>query len=288
MIRLVTEQDGARVLSLCRKDAWDGTELLAAYSARCADKGGVDWRRCDLWIGESETQKKNIQYLLCRVGENYRLVGAPRSPTRWEELHAFLQLQPAGTLTAREEVVDEYCRRFSPEGQERARGGTRMLCQRIPNDITGSVVTECQSLWEIYDVLLSQKPELSQRVSRDEYTARMLFLKRGGALFFEVREQNRPVAVGGIQMPPGGEYGLIFNLCTRPDCAGRGYGTQLVDRLCLEAFWQGRTPALECCGTRLETYYQRLGFEGMDRWKSLPLHPQPSKQKKQDQEEKEI
>lgn len=50
-----------------------------------------------------------------------------------------------------------------------------MLCQRIPNDITGSVVTECQSLWEIYDVLLSQKPELSQRVSRDEYTARMLF-----------------------------------------------------------------------------------------------------------------
>ena len=96
MIRLVTEQDRARVLSLCRKDAWDGTELLAAYSARCADKGGVDWRRCDLWIGESETQKKNIQYLLCRVGENYRLVGAPRSPTRWEELHAFLQLQPAG------------------------------------------------------------------------------------------------------------------------------------------------------------------------------------------------
>lgn len=95
MIRLVTEQDRARVLSLCRKDAWDGTELLAAYSARCADKGGVDWRRCDLWIGESETQKKNIQYLLCRVGENYRLVGAPRSPTRWEELHAFLQLQPA-------------------------------------------------------------------------------------------------------------------------------------------------------------------------------------------------
>ena len=80
MIRLVTEQDRARVLSLCRKDAWDGTELLAAYSARCADKGGVDWRRCDLWIGESETQKKNIQYLLCRVGENYRLVGAPRSP----------------------------------------------------------------------------------------------------------------------------------------------------------------------------------------------------------------
>lgn len=68
MIRLVTEQDRARVLSLCRKDAWDGTELLAAYSARCADKGGVDWRRCDLWIGESETQKKNIQYLLCRVG----------------------------------------------------------------------------------------------------------------------------------------------------------------------------------------------------------------------------
>lgn len=76
-----------------------------------------------------------------------------------------------------------------------------MLCQRIPNDITGSVVTECQSLWEIYDVLLSQKPELSQRVSWDEYTARMLFLKRGGALFFEVREQNRPVAVGGHQMP---------------------------------------------------------------------------------------
>ena len=107
---------------------WDGTELLAAYSARCADKGGVDWRRCDLWIGESETQKKNIQYLLCRVGENYRLVGAPRSPTRWEELHAFLQLQPAGTLTAREEVVDEYCRRFSPEGQERARGGCRRHC----------------------------------------------------------------------------------------------------------------------------------------------------------------
>ena len=89
MIRLVTEQDRARVLSLCRKDAWDGTELLAAYSARCADKGGVDWRRCDLWIGESETQKKNIQYLLCRVGENYRLVGAPRSPTRWRSCMPF-------------------------------------------------------------------------------------------------------------------------------------------------------------------------------------------------------
>ena len=94
MIRLVSEQDEEKLLSLCRKDAWDGTELLAAYRARCADKSGADWRRCEVWVGESETQKKNIQYLLCRVGESYRLAGAPRSPTRWEELHAFLQLQP--------------------------------------------------------------------------------------------------------------------------------------------------------------------------------------------------
>ena len=286
MIRLVSEQDEEKLLSLCRKDAWDGTELLAAYRARCADKSGADWRRCEVWVGESETQKKNIQYLLCRVGESYRLVGAPRSPTRWEELHAFLQLQPqapaqpALTLTARAEVIDEYCRRFSPQEAPgkaaRVRSGARMICRRIPNDITGSAVTECRSLWEIYDVLLSRKPELAGRVSRDEYTARLLFLKRGGALFFEVREQDRPAAVGGIQMPEGGEYGLIFNLCTRPEYAGRGYGAQLVDRLCLEAFWQGRTPVLECREVELESYYQRLGFEGAGRWKSLPLCPQPA------------
>ena len=98
-------------------------------------------------------------------------------------------------------------------------------------------------------------------------------MQRGGALFFEVRDEqeNRPISCGGILLPAQGETGLIFNLCTRPDHCGQGLASQIVNRLCLEAFWQGKTPVLDCAQPHLEGYYQKLGFETQASWKRLEL-----------------
>ena len=100
MIRLATQEDRTTIERLCAKEPWDGTEVMTAYLSRCADTAQVDWQYSDLWVGQSQTQKQNAQYLLCRIGQTYRIVGSPRSKERWEELHHFLQMQPAGKAPA--------------------------------------------------------------------------------------------------------------------------------------------------------------------------------------------
>ena len=77
--------------------------------------------------------------------------------------------------------------------------------------------------------------------------------------------------MGGILLPGGCDYGLILNLCTLPEFRGQGLGGQLVSRLCLEAFWQGKTPLLDCADQQLESFYQKLGFVTTSEWKSRQL-----------------
>ena len=112
MIRLATQEDRTTIERLCAKEPWDGTEVMTAHLSRCADTAQVDWQYSDLWVGQSQTQKQNAQYLLCRIGQTYRIVGSPRSKERWEELHHFLQMQPAGKLAGSAKLIDGYDLRF--------------------------------------------------------------------------------------------------------------------------------------------------------------------------------
>ena len=92
VIRLATKEDEQVVIRLCSKNAWDGTTILSAYQSKCEDVHNADWQYCDLWVGESGAQKKNAQYLLCRQGQNFHIVGKPHSKQRWQELHDFLSM----------------------------------------------------------------------------------------------------------------------------------------------------------------------------------------------------
>lgn len=123
-----------------------------------------------------------------------------------------------------------------------------MICQRLPDDVSESSVCSCEGLGEVYDLLAQADPSFAKRHTKDDYLARLLFLKRGGGQFFKLCLQGRAAAVGGILLPEGCDYGLILNLCTLPEFRGQGLGGQLVSRLCLEAFWQGKNAAARLCG----------------------------------------
>ncbi len=271
MIRLATQEDRTTIERLCAKEPWDGTEVMTTYLSRCADTAQVDWQYSDLWVGQSQTQKQNAQYLLCRIGQTYRMVGSPRSKERWEELHHFLQMQPAGKLAGSAKLIDGYDLRFGQLPAVSHPSGPRMICQRLPDDVSESLVCPCESLGKVYDLLAQADPCFAKRHCKDDYLARLLFLKRGGGQFFQLCVQDRTAAVGGILLPEGCDYGLILNLCTLPEFRGQGLGGQLVSRLCLEAFWQGKTPLLDCADQQLERFYQKLGFVNTSEWKSRQL-----------------
>lgn len=270
MIRLATREDQDAILALCARDPWNGTEVMTACLSLCADHRNVDWRYCDIWIGASESRLHAPQYLLCRIGGSYRMVGAPHSPARREELQQFLSLQLPGKLIARSEDLEEFA--ACCPGQELSAPAPQMLCcSRLgPCGEEDDRIQSCQSLWSLYEVL-ADADEAFRDISQDELTARLRFLQRGGAQFFELREQGRVVSVGGILMPEPSEYGLIVDLCTRRESRGKGYAARMVDRLCSEAFLQGKIPALLCGNRSLAAYYERMGFEQEGSWRSLCL-----------------
>lgn len=73
MIRLATIEDQSALVRLCKKDAWDGTTILSAFQSKCADVYNADWQYCDIWMGTSDAQNKNAQYVLCRLGQTFLL-----------------------------------------------------------------------------------------------------------------------------------------------------------------------------------------------------------------------
>ena len=270
VIRLATKEDEQVVIRLCSKNAWDGTTILSAYQSKCEDVHNADWQYCDLWVGESGAQKKNAQYLLCRQGQNFHIVGKPHSKQRWQELHDFLSMQAAGShLIADQTLLEEYELQFLSSFCQQTTGtlAPRMLSTHLPEEMEDSSVQESQSLWGIYDLLAAAKPEMLKKVSKDDYTARMRFSQRGGAKFFEIlNDTQTPVCIGAILLPEQGDYGLIFNICTHPQYRGRGYARKMVMRLCMEAYLQGKTPVLDCASSELEEYYSRLGFQTVSHW----------------------
>ena len=243
MIRLATQEDRTTIERLCAKEPWDGTEVMTAYLSRCADTAQVDWQYSDLWVGQSQTQKQNAQYLLCRIGQTYRIVGSPRSKERWEELHHFLQMQPAGKLAGSAKLIDGYDLRFGQLPAVSHPSGPRMICQRLPDDVSESSVCSCEGLGEVYDLLAQADPSFAKRHTKDDYLARLLFLKRGGGQFFKLCLQGRAAAVGGILLPEGCDYGLILNLCTLPEFRGQA-GVPSVPG----GFLAGKNAAARLCG----------------------------------------
>lgn len=276
MIRLATTADKDALVRLCKKDAWDGTTILSAFQSKCADVYNADWQYCDIWMGTSDAQNKNAQYVLCRLGQNFHIAGKPRSKQRWQELHSFLSMQaPQSRLIADREFLDEYEQLFPSPAckQSRMEPAPRMICTRLPEFVEDESVQESSSLFSIYDILASAKPEMLKRVSRDEYTARMLFSRRGGARFFEIAGDNGvSVCVGAVLLPDDSDYGLIFNICTAEEHRGKGYAKKMIMSLCKEAYLQGKTPILDCADTQLEHYYSHLGFQSISTWGMRTLY----------------
>ena len=113
MIRLATIEDQSALVRLCKKDAWDGTTILSAFQSKCADVYNADWQYCDIWMGTSDAQNKNAQYVLCRLGQTFHIVGKPHSKQRWEELYSFLSMQaPKSKLIADSQMIAQYQERF--------------------------------------------------------------------------------------------------------------------------------------------------------------------------------
>lgn len=278
MIRLADANDHAAIEKICRKNAWDGTNVLSAYQAKCRDISNIDWQYCDIWLGESDSNKKTAQYVLCRMGQSFYLVGQPHSKERWEELHRFLSMHAGSTpktrsrLLAESTVLQKYESLYPAMPAGKSVFSPRMECTCMPEMLDENSVVPSESLWRIYDILAQVKPNLREQTSRDEYTARMLFLKRGGAQFLETREQEKTVAVGAVLLPEQSDYGLIINLCTLPEYRNRGYAKKIVSALCREAFLVGKTPVLDCAAPELEPYYRRLGFQTVSQWGTRTLY----------------
>ena len=102
MIRLATQEDRTTIERLCAKEPWDGTEVMTAHLSRCADTAQVDWQYSDLWVGQSQTQKQNAQYLLCRIGQTYRIIGFPRSRSAGRSCITFCRCSLRGNWQARQ------------------------------------------------------------------------------------------------------------------------------------------------------------------------------------------
>lgn len=102
---------------------------------------------------------------------------------------------PKSKLIADSQMIAQYQERFpSPACKlphpNQSIPFPRMISTRLPEAMEEDSVQESTSLFCIYDILASAKPEMLKRVSRDEYTARMLFSKRGGAKFSRFRERT--------------------------------------------------------------------------------------------------
>lgn len=59
---------------------------------------------------------------------------------------------------------------------------------------------------------------------------------------------------------PQGPWLMIFGVASRPDCRGKGYPSQLMERAIQQAKAQGRAGLVLTCKERLLPYYARFGF----------------------------
>lgn len=271
MIRLVTQEDKKTIRRLCKKDPWNGTMVWASYLSKMLDTQNIDWQYCDLWLGTADSQNQTSQYLLCRTGRTFMLLGKPASSARWEELHRFLQMHE-GKLKAQCSITTEYRQRFlnSEENKLICHSAPCMICKTLPKQ-SDLRVSCCQSVWQFYDVLASADKDFAANTPRDDFAARLLFQHRGGAQSFEVRLENRPIAVGTLVMPPEWNYSLLVNLCTLPEFRGQGLAGQIVSRVCRESFAHNKICLLECAEQSLAHYYERFGFQSVDFWQSVWL-----------------
>lgn len=268
MIRLASAKDRETAVKLCQGSIWDGTTVLNAFDSKCKDHAEADREYCSIWLGGERTES----YLICKTGQTYRLIGEPEEKD-WDELCGFLQMQ-GGKLSGSSRLIWDCSRHMKNMLPETA----AVCCPRMvfrgefPTEQSPQV-QQSQSLWKIYEVLSDngKNKRFISHVSQDEFTARLRFVQRGGAQFFEVRQEENPVSVGTLLLPERSNYALIINLCTKSRYRKKGYAAQIVRQMCRVAEQQGRTPVLDCGSKSLEQYYQRFGFCTEDYWQSIQL-----------------
>lgn len=268
MIRLASEKDRKTVTKLCQENIWDGTTALNAFDSKCRDRAGADREYCSIWLGGEQGES----YLICKTGQTCRLIGSPEEKDR-DELCGFLQMQ-GGKLSGSSRLIwdcSRYMKKTLPETA--AVCCPRMILRGECPAEESPQVQQSQSLWKIYEVLSDggKNKRFISHISQDEFTARLRFVQRGGAQFFEVRREENPVSVGTLLLPEHSDYALIINLCTKSKYRKKGYAAQIVRHMCRVAEQQGRTPILDCGSKSLEQYYRRFGFCTEDYWQSIQL-----------------
>ena len=107
--------------------------------------------------------------------------------------------------------------------------------------------------------------ELTERIR--VYGSHFWLLERGGRLvaFVDGMTTDRPdltdeMYAGDQLYDPQGPWLMIFGVASRPDCRGKGYPSQLMERAIQQAKAQGRAGLVLTCKERLLPYYARFGF----------------------------
>ena len=74
------------------------------------------------------------------------------------------------------------------------------------------------------------------------------------------RDLTDEMYAGDQRYDPQGPWLMIFGVASRPDCRGKGYPSQLMERAIQQAKAQGRAGLVLTCKERLLPYYARFGF----------------------------
>lgn len=74
------------------------------------------------------------------------------------------------------------------------------------------------------------------------------------------RDLTDEMYAGDQLYDPQGPWLMIFGVASRPDCRGKGYPSQLIERAIQQAKAQGRAGLVLTCKERLLPYYARFGF----------------------------
>lgn len=266
MIRLAQSTDAEQILTLCRKDAWDGTAVWSDFTAK--QKGADTWGYCDIWLGFDDASP-SFSYILCRHAMLYRLIGRPSSLDSWQELYDFLKTLPEGCLTAEYTILEKYSGIY-PVPQPLPKY-VRMICEK-PVSVAGmDEVSICTDFGKAYDVRALQSSGFAAHITREEYIRTMEFSVSGNNHVFELQKNGKPVAEGCIILCKELPYGLITDIYTMPLERGRGYAEQMVARLCSEAIVAGKVPVLDCDSVKLEQYYGKFGFQTCGYWSEYPI-----------------
>ena len=220
-----------------------GARVLAAF------RSYFDMPECQFWVQDNTT--------VLSLVDGFAILSAQEN-TDWEELAAFLRMQPWSRLQCSADVAEKLpfpvewrsmVLRFAAPKKEFTHDGISVA--HDPGDPPCKACGLCRDPGEVYDVLA--RCGLGVKKRNDWMADLALRWRRGTAQTWMLGG----VCTGSaVAVTPGHIY--IGALGTLPEHRGRGLAGQLISHICGQ--YAGREVWLSC-REELQGFYESIGFE---------------------------